>query len=106
MDMGVKTIQRYTEVIENSKTILWNGPMGVFEMEHFSNGTMKVALAVCRATELGAFTLVGGGDSIAALNKFNLSEKISYASTAGGALLEYIEGKELPGLKAISSDEI
>ena len=106
MDMGVKTVQRYTEVIENSKTILWNGPMGVFEMEHFSNGTMKIALAVCRATELGAFTLVGGGDSIAALNKFNLSEKISYASTAGGALLEYIEGKELPGLKAISSKEI
>ncbi len=104
MDMGVKTVQRYTEVIENSKTILWNGPMGVFEMEHFSNGTMKIALAVCRATELGAFTLVGGGDSIAALNKFNLSEKISYASTAGGALLEYIEGKELPGLKAISSE--
>lgn len=101
MDMGVKTIKNYTEVIENSKTILWNGPMGVFEMEHLSNGTMKVALAVCRATELGAFTLVGGGDSIAALNKFNLSDKISYASTAGGALLEYIEGKELPGLKAI-----
>ncbi len=104
MDMGVKTVRKYTEVIENSKTILWNGPMGVFEMEHFSNGTMKIALAVCRATELGAFTLVGGGDSIAALNKFNLSEKISYASTAGGALLEYIEGKELPGLKAISSE--
>ena len=104
MDMGVKTIQKYTEVIENSKTILWNGPMGVFEMEHFSNGTMKIALAVCRATELGAFTLVGGGDSIAALNKFDLSEKISYASTAGGALLEYIEGKELPGLKAITTE--
>lgn len=101
MDMGLRTIQKYTEVIENSRTILWNGPMGVFEMEHFSNGTMKIALAVCKATQNGAFTLVGGGDSIAALNKFNLSEKISYASTAGGALLEYIEGKELPGLKAV-----
>jgi phosphoglycerate kinase len=101
MDIGILTAEAYSNVIENSKTILWNGPMGVFELEHFCNGTIKIALAVARATEAGAFSLVGGGDSIAALNKYGLANSISYISTAGGALLEYIEGKDLPSLKAI-----
>lgn len=101
LDIGIKSAEIFTKVIEKSKTILWNGPMGVFEMEHFCNGTIKIALAVTRATDFGAFSLVGGGDSIAALNKYGLAHKISYVSTAGGALLEYIEGKELPSLKAI-----
>ncbi len=101
LDIGIKTAEIFTKVIEKSNTILWNGPMGVFEMEHFCNGTIKIALAVSRATDLGAFSLVGGGDSIAALNKYGMAHKISYISTAGGALLEYIEGKELPSLKAI-----
>ncbi len=101
LDIGVKTAEIFTKVIEKSKTLLWNGPMGVFEMDHFCNGTIKIALAVTRATDFGAFSLVGGGDSIAALNKYGLAHKISYVSTAGGALLEYIEGKELPSLKAI-----
>jgi phosphoglycerate kinase len=101
LDIGIKTAEIFTKVIEKSNTLLWNGPMGVFEMEHFCNGTIKIALAVSRATDLGAFSLVGGGDSIAALNKYGMAHKISYVSTAGGALLEYIEGKELPSLKAI-----
>lgn len=101
LDIGIKTAETFSKVIEKSKTILWNGPMGVFEMEHFCNGTIKIALAVSKATDEGAFSLVGGGDSIAALNKYGLAHKISYVSTAGGALLEYIEGKELPSLKAI-----
>ncbi len=101
LDIGIKSAETFSKVIEKSKTILWNGPMGVFEMEHFCNGTIKIALAVAKATDEGAFSLVGGGDSIAALNKYGLAHKISYVSTAGGALLEYIEGKELPSLKAI-----
>ncbi len=101
LDIGVKTAETFSKVIEKSNTLLWNGPMGVFEMDHFCNGTIKIALSVSRSTDFGAFSLVGGGDSIAALNKYGLAHKISYVSTAGGALLEYIEGKELPSLKAI-----
>ncbi|PLX09304.1 MAG: phosphoglycerate kinase [Marinilabiliales bacterium] len=101
LDIGIKTAETFTKVIEKSNTLLWNGPMGVFEMDHFCNGTIKIALAVSRSTDFGAFSLVGGGDSIAALNKYGMAHKISYVSTAGGALLEYIEGKELPSLRAI-----
>ncbi|NLA24565.1 MAG: phosphoglycerate kinase [Bacteroidales bacterium] len=101
LDIGIKSAETFTKVIERSKTLLWNGPMGMFEMDHFSNGTIKIALAVSRSTDHGSFSLVGGGDSIAALNKYGLAHKISYVSTAGGALLEYIEGKELPSLQAI-----
>lgn len=102
LDIGEKTIKIFSEVIENSKTILWNGPMGVFEFEKFSKGTSSIAKAIATATEKGAFSLVGGGDSVSAINKNNLAEKISYVSTGGGAMLEYMEGKELPGIKAIN----
>ena len=101
LDIGEHACQQFTNVIMNSKTILWNGPMGVFEMEKFQTGTRDVALAVAESTGNGAFSLVGGGDSVAAVNKFNLSDKVSYVSTGGGALLEYFEGKELPGIAAI-----
>jgi phosphoglycerate kinase len=101
LDIGPETIQKFNEVIANSKTILWNGPMGVFEMENFQEGTKSVALAIADATAKGAFSLVGGGDSVAAVNKYELKDKVSYVSTGGGAMLEYIEGKELPGIKAI-----
>lgn len=101
LDVGIKTANRFAEVIENSKTILWNGPIGVFEMSKFSTGTLRVALAVARATDKGAYSLIGGGDSIAAVNQYGLAQNISYISTAGGALLEYIEGKQLPSIKAI-----
>lgn len=101
LDIGGKAIGIFSEIINKSRTILWNGPMGVFEMEKFQNGTKSIALAVAEATAKGAFTLVGGGDSVAAVNKFHLSDKVSYVSTGGGALLEYFEGKELPGIAAI-----
>lgn len=101
LDIGEKTIQHYCNIIENSKTLLWNGPMGVFEMTNFQKGTVEIAKSIARATKKGAFSLVGGGDSVAAINKFNMSDQVSYVSTGGGALLEYIEGKELPGIKAI-----
>ena len=104
LDAGIKSTNKFTEVIESSATILWNGPVGVFEMSNFSMGTLKIAMAVARATDKGAFSLIGGGDSISAVNKFSLAHKISYISTAGGALLEYIEGKQLPALKAIVED--
>jgi phosphoglycerate kinase len=101
LDIGEKAIVDFREVITKSKTILWNGPMGVFEMAKFQTGTKAVAEAVAAATANGAFSLVGGGDSVAAVNQFGLADKVSYVSTGGGALLEYFEGKELPGIKAI-----
>jgi phosphoglycerate kinase len=104
LDIGIKSANKFAEVIENSKKILWNGPIGVFEMSHFSMGTLKIAMSVARATDKGAYSVIGGGDSIAAVNKYSLAHKISYISTAGGALLEYIEGKELPSIKAIKQN--
>ena len=101
LDIGEKAIVEFCEVIANSKTILWNGPMGVFEMDKFSNGTKQVALAIASATSKGTYSLIGGGDSVAAIHKFNLADKVSYVSTGGGAMLEFFEGKELPGIKAI-----
>jgi len=101
LDIGPKAVGIFSEVIKNSKTILWNGPMGVFEMEKFQHGTKAVALAVADATAAGAFSLVGGGDSVAAVNQFHLADKVSYVSTGGGAMLEYFEGKVLPGIAAI-----
>jgi phosphoglycerate kinase len=88
-------------VLHRSKTILWNGPMGVFEMSHFQHGTKAIATAVAQATANGAYSLVGGGDSVAAVNLFGYADKVSYVSTGGGALLEYFEGKELPGIAAV-----
>jgi phosphoglycerate kinase len=102
LDIGPDSITEFTKVVEGSKTILWNGPMGVFEMEKFEKGTKAIAEAVVKATENGAFSLIGGGDSAAAVAKFNLTDEVSYVSTGGGALLEYMEGKELPGVKAIN----
>ncbi|MET4080929.1 phosphoglycerate kinase [Pedobacter sp. UYP30] len=103
LDIGSKTIKLFADVIKNSKTVLWNGPMGVFEMESFEIGTKAVAEAVVAATkDNGAFSLIGGGDSAAAIAKFGMENDVSYVSTGGGALLEYMEGKELPGVKAIN----
>jgi len=102
LDIGPLAIKDYTEIIKMSKTILWNGPMGVFEMEKFENGTREVALSLAAATKNGAFTLIGGGDSAAAIHQFHLEDEVSYVSTGGGALLEYFEGKELPGIAAIN----
>ncbi|MDR0368761.1 MAG: phosphoglycerate kinase [Bacteroidales bacterium] len=101
MDIGLETCSLYREVILKSATILWNGPMGVFEMDNFSNGTFAIADAIAKATEKGAFSLIGGGDTVSAINKFHLTEKYNYVSTAGGAMLEYCEGKELPGIVAV-----
>jgi len=101
LDIGVEASETFRKVIEESSTILWNGPMGVFEMDNFSEGTLGIAQAIARATANGAFSLVGGGDSVAAVNKYDLQDKVSYVSTGGGAMLEYIEGKTLPGVAAI-----
>ena len=101
LDIGSKTVKLFSEIIRNSKTLLWNGPMGVFEMVNFEQGTKAIAEAVVEATKNGAFSLIGGGDSAAAIAKFGLEDEVSYVSTGGGALLEYMEGKELPGVKAI-----
>jgi phosphoglycerate kinase len=101
LDIGPNACEQFCNVIMQSKTILWNGPMGVFEMEKFRHGTKLVAKAVAEATKKGAFSLVGGGDSVAAVNQFGYADKVSYVSTGGGAMLEYFEGKELPGIAAI-----
>jgi len=101
LDIGIKSADNFAKVIEDSKTLLWDGPMGVYEMPHFSYGTQKIALSVGRQTDKGLYSVVGGGDTIAALNKYSLAHKISYLSSAGGALLEYIEGKNLPGIRSI-----
>ncbi|MFH0892856.1 MAG: phosphoglycerate kinase [Bacteroidota bacterium] len=103
LDIGRKSCRRFAEIINHSETILWNGPMGVFEMDKFKQGTKAVAIAVASATISGSFSLIGGGDSVAAINQFNLTDQMSYVSTGGGAMLEYIEGKALPGVKAILS---
>ncbi|MEO6638068.1 MAG: phosphoglycerate kinase, partial [Ginsengibacter sp.] len=105
LDIGIRACEAFTKVIENSKTILWNGPMGVFEMEKFQHGTKSIAMAIAKATENGAYSLIGGGDSVAAINKFDLAGKVSFVSTGGGALLEYFEGKTLPGIKAMEEDK-
>ncbi len=104
LDIAGKTIKKFSEVIENSKTILWNGPMGVFEMEKFSEGTTAIAMSIAKATAKGAFSLIGGGDSVAAINKNKLADRVSYVSTGGGAMLEYMEGKKLPGITAIRGE--
>ncbi len=101
LDIGEKAQKEFAEVIQKSSTILWNGPMGVFEMKPFAKGTMAVAKAVAKATSKGAFSLVGGGDSVAAVNQMGLADKVSYVSTGGGAMLEFLEGKELPGIAAM-----
>jgi len=101
LDLGPDSIKEMADVIKNSKTILWNGPAGVFEFDKFAAGSKTLAEAIAEATSKGAFSLIGGGDSVAAINKFNLADKVSYVSTGGGALLEFIEGKELPGIKTI-----
>ena len=103
LDISGETVKTYSDVIKNSKTILWNGPMGVFEMSSFENGTKQVALAIAEATKKGAFSLIGGGDSVAAINKYNLANQVSYVSTGGGALLEYIEQGSLPGVRAVEA---
>jgi phosphoglycerate kinase len=103
LDIGSMACEMFGKVIRESKTILWNGPMGVFEMEKFQHGTRSVAEAVADATADGAYSLVGGGDSVAAVNKFGFADKVSYVSTGGGALLELFEGKRLPGIMAIES---
>ena len=104
LDIGPATEKIYADVIKNSKTILWNGPMGVFEMNNFEHGTKAMAEAIVAATKLGAYSLIGGGDSVAAINKYHLAEQVSYVSTGGGALLEYIESGSLPGVDAIEKN--
>ena len=101
LDIGQKSIKRFADIINHSETILWNGPLGVFEMEKFKQGTKSMAISTASATIRGAYSLVGGGDSVAAINKYNLADQVSYVSTGGGAMLEYLEGKELPAVKAL-----
>ena len=103
LDIGPNACEQFCNVIMHSKTILWNGPMGVFEMHNFQHGTKCIASAVANATQKGAFSLVGGGDSVAAVNQFGYTDKVSYVSTGGGAMLEYFEGKILPGIAAVQS---
>jgi phosphoglycerate kinase len=103
LDIGPESVALFDKVLMNSQTILWNGPMGVFEMPSFAEGTIQVAKSIANATQKGAFSLVGGGDSVAAVNKFKLADKVSYVSTGGGAMLESIEGKVLPGVAAIEA---
>ncbi|MCW3087003.1 MAG: phosphoglycerate kinase [Sediminibacterium sp.] len=105
LDIGANACEQFSNCIKRSKTILWNGPMGVFEMDKFQHGTKTIATAVAEATQNGAFSLVGGGDSVAAVNQFGFADKVSYVSTGGGALLEYFEGKQLPGIAAINESD-
>ena len=104
LDIGPESIVTFNEVIKSSKTILWNGPMGVFEMSNFEAGTKSIAEAIVEATKAKTYSLVGGGDSVAAINKYNMADKVSYVSTGGGAMLEYLEGKALPGVEAIKTN--
>ena len=104
LDIGANACEQFSNVINRSKLILWNGPMGVFEMEKFQHGTKTIAKAIADATKRGAFSLVGGGDSVAAVNQFGYADKVSFVSTGGGAMLEYFEGKELPGIAAINRE--
>ena len=101
LDAGPKSLENFKKVILESKTILWNGPLGVFEMENFANGTIELGNFIAESTEKGAFSLVGGGDSVSAVKQFGLEDKMSYVSTGGGAMLEMLEGKSLPGIDAI-----
>ncbi|MBC7748657.1 MAG: phosphoglycerate kinase, partial [Methylotenera sp.] len=101
LDAGPKSLENFKKVIMESKTILWNGPLGVFEMENFANGTIALGNFIAEATAKGAFSLVGGGDSVAAVKQFGLEDKVSYVSTGGGAMLEMLEGRTLPGIAAI-----
>ncbi|MDD5570199.1 MAG: phosphoglycerate kinase [Bacteroidales bacterium] len=103
LDIGRNSCRRFAEIINKSQTILWNGPMGVFEMPNFKQGTKAIAISVASATISGSFSLLGGGDTVAAINQYNLGDQISYVSTGGGAMLEYLEGKQLPGIKALLS---
>ena len=102
MDAGPSSLSNFEEAIMSSKTILWNGPVGVFEMENFSKGTIELGEYISKSTKLGAFSLVGGGDSVAAVKQFNFQDKVSYVSTGGGGMLESLEGKTLPGIKALT----
>jgi phosphoglycerate kinase len=102
LDIGPKSIEMFTKELENAKTIVWNGPMGVFEMENFAKGTNAIAQALANATAKGAITIVGGGDSASAIKKAGLSKKVSHVSTGGGASLEFLEGKVLPGVAALT----
>ncbi len=104
LDIGPESVSLFAQVVKGSATILWNGPVGVFEFDNFADGTRGLAEAIAEATGNGAFSLIGGGDTVAAVNKFGLADRMSYISTGGGALLEYIEGKQLPGIKAIQED--
>ncbi len=104
LDIGPETTKKYQAIIDQSITLLWNGPMGVFEMSNFENGTKNIAMAIAKATKEGAYSLIGGGDSVAAINKYKLQNEVSYLSTGGGAMLEYVEGKILPGIQAIESE--
>ena len=101
LDIGTEAREEFSTILKNAKTIMWNGPMGVFEMPNFAKGTQKIGEAVVEATQNGAYSLIGGGDSAAAINQMNAGDKVSYVSTGGGALLEYLEGKELPGVVAL-----
>jgi phosphoglycerate kinase len=103
LDIGPDSILLYDKIIKQCKTILWNGPMGVFEMSSFEHGTKAVAMSIAEATKNGTYSLIGGGDSVAAINKYHLADKVSYVSTGGGALLEYIEQGTLPGIEAINN---